>query len=290
MKQLSHVVAVMAKSVCLLLLAAYLLEIGFWRSIVTAMLVVGFATAVLGRRGWRHCIQTYKKLFGPGDWRPYARHTVVLIVLHAALVQMQELTILPPHGLINLGPALQSMEGEWHRALPQPQPLWSAWIWISVYVFGFPALLLGTVIALHGRQHPELLLRFLRACFLLAWIALPVFALVGVPEVWIQLPDYLPPAVTVGEKLAFYRFLSGPFNCLPSLHCTLSLLALVVSWHSSIPVLRWLAPSLAVLVCISTVVCGVHWALDVIISLPLTWLAWTFAADRGHLHIREVKV
>ena len=290
MKQFSRVIAVIAKTVCLLLLVAYLLEIGFWRSIATAMLVLAFTTAIFGRRGWRHCIQTYTKLFAPGNWRPYVRQAVVLILLHAALVQLQELTMIPPLGWINLGPALQSLEGEWHRALPQPLPLWSAWMWISVYIFGFPTLLLGTVIALQGRQHPELLMRFLRACYFLAWIALPVFALVGVPEVWIQLPDYLPPAVTVGEKLVFYRFLSGPFNCLPSLHCTLALLAFVVSWQSSIPVLRWLAPSLAVLVCISTVVCGVHWALDLIISLPLTWLAWALAAERESLHIREVKV
>jgi len=290
MKHRSRAMGEPAKALCLLLLAVYFLEIGLWRSIATALVVFAFAAAVLGRRGWQFCFHAGKDLCGPGVWRPYVRQTALLIVLHAALVQAQALELLPSRGWVNLGPTLQSLEGEWHLALPHPQPIWSAWLWLSVYLFGFPALMLGTVIALHGRQRQDLLRQFLHACHLIAWVALPVFATVGVPEVWIQLPGYFPPAVTVGEQMAFYRLLNGPFNCLPSLHCTLSLLALLASWRSGLPVLRWLGPSLAVCVCLSTLISGVHWGLDVIISVPLAWLAWALACVYEPIKILDAQV
>ena len=287
MKQVNGLLGILAMTVCLLLLAVYILEIGPWRSMATVLLMGFFTTAIFGWQGWRFCVQAGNDLCRTGVWRPYLIQSLVLIILHAALVQTQALELLPNLKLINLGPVLQSLEGDWHRALPHPQPALSAWIWLSVYIFGFPALLLGTIIALHGRQEHDLLLRFIRACQIVAWLALPVFAFVAVPEVWIQLLDYLPPAVTVGEQLKFYRFLSGPFNCLPSLHCTLALLALVVSWSSGVPVLIWLGPTLAVLVCLSTLVCGVHWGLDVIISFPLAWVAWAAAGVCRSIPIRK---
>lgn len=287
MKQFSGLTGVMIKLIALVVLAAYLLEIGFWRSIVSALLVGAFVSAVFGSQGWRYCVQTYQDMSRPGVWRPYVRQTALLIIFHAALVQLQDLDWLPKVGWINLGPSLQSLEGDWHIAISSLSPPWSAWAWVSIYIFGFPALLIGTVIALHGRQHKDQLMQFLRASHFVAWVALPVFAIVAVPEVWIQLPEFLPPAATVGEKLTFYRFLSGPYNCLPSLHCTLALLALMVSWNSGIPVLRWLGPLMAILVCLSTLMSGVHWLLDMLISLPLAWFAWAVYANRGHLQIRE---
>lgn len=260
---------------------AYLVQIGPWRFLGTALLVAAFTSAVLGRQGWRHCAQAWQDLRRGCAWLPLAREAVVLTLLQAALVQAQARGLLPATGWVDLGPALQSLEGAWHLALPQLQPAWAAWSWLGLYLYAFPALLFGVVIALHGCRETALLQRFLGAANLVAWSALPVFAAIGVPEVWMQLADYQPPVVTVGEGLSFYRLLSGPHNCLPSLHCTLALLAGLVCWRSGVPTLRWLGPVVALLVCLSTVAAGIHWVVDVAVSLPWAAAAWAWASRRG---------
>lgn len=259
------------------LLVAYLLEIGLWRFLVTASLVASFTAVIFGRAYWRFCAQAWADFRGPSVWRPLALESVLLTLMHAALVQAQSLGLVVANGWVNMGQALHGLEGTWHLAIPNPQPPWSAWFWLSIYLFIFPALVFGTVIALNGRKELKLLGRFLRASNLVAWSALPMFAILNVPEVWLQIQGYQPPVVSVGDGLTFYRLLSGPFNCLPSLHCSLSLLALGACWRSSLPTLRWLGPVLAILVCLSTVATGIHWLVDVASSLPWAWLAWAVA-------------
>ena len=95
----------------------------------------------------------------------------------------------------------------------------------------------------------------------------------------------VPPVVTVGEGLSFYRLLSGPHNCLPSLHCTLALLAGLVCWRSGVPTLRWLGPVVALLVCLSPVAAGIHWLVDVAVSLPWAAAAWAWASRRGQRRV-----
>lgn len=274
----------------LVLLAVYLGEIGLWRFLATAVLVAAFTTTVLGRDAWRHCAQAWREVRQGTVWTPLALEAVLLTLLHAALVQAQNHHLLPAHGWVDLGPALKSLEGAWHLALPHPQSVWAAWSWLVVYLFAFPALLFGAVIALHARRETGLLIRFLRAANLVAWSALPVFAFVGVPEVWVQLAGYQPPAITAGETLSFYRLLSGPWNCLPSLHCILSLLAGWACWCSGVPTLRALGPFVALLVCVSTVAAGIHWLVDVAASLPWAAAAWALAGRRGQPRVQEVKL
>lgn len=267
----------LAQALGLGLLGVYLLEIGLWRALLTAALVAAFTGAVFGRQAWPHGAQAWRDVRRGSAWTPLALEVLLLTLLHAALVQAQARGLLPDRGWVDLGPALQSLEGAWHLALPHPQPAWAAWSWLGLYLFAFPALLLGVVIALHGLRETALLQRFLRAANLVAWSALPVFAAVGVPEVWMQLEGYQPPAKAVGEGLSFYRLLSGPSNCLPSLHCTLALLAGGVCWRSGVPTLRWLGPVVALLVCLSTVAAGIHWVADVAVSLPWAAAAWAWA-------------
>ncbi len=274
----------------LVFLLVYLVEIGLWRFLATAVLVAAFTAAVFGRGAWRHCAQAWTDLrTGRAEWTPLAVEAVVLTLLHAALVQAQNHGLLPARGGLDLGPALQALEGPWHLALPHPLPVWAAWSWLVLYLFAFPALLFGTVIALHGRRESAVLQRFLRAANLTAWSALPMFALVGVPEVWMQLTDYQPAVVTAGDTLAFYRLLSGPYNCLPSLHCVLAGLAAAACWRSGVPVLRWLGPVVALLVCLSTVAAGIHWVVDVVASLPWAAAAWALAGRRGPSRIAGVR-
>ncbi len=278
-----------AQALGLVLLVVYLVEIGLWRFLATAVLVAAFTAVVLGREAWRHCAQAWRDVRQGTAWTPLALEAVVLTLLHAALVQAQNHDLLPARGWVDLGPALQSLEGAWHLALPHPQPAWAAWSWLVIYLFAFPALLFGTVIALHARRETALLVRFLRAANLAAWSALPVFAFVGVPEVWVQLAGYQPPAVTAGETLSFYRLLSGPWNCLPSLHGILALLAGWACWRSGVPILRALGPFVALLVCVSTVAAGIHWLVDVAASLPWAAAAWALAGRRGQPRVVEVQ-
>jgi membrane-associated phospholipid phosphatase len=257
----------------LLLLVVYALQIGLWRFALTAFLVGAFVAAVFGSQYLRVCADAWVEFRRGAVWSPLGYQTMLLILLHALLVQAQLNELLPSHSRINLGPALQALEAPFHLSLPNPMPFALAWFWLGIYLFVFPALLLGLLIVLNGYDEGKSLRIYLRACNLVLWLALPLFALLCVPEVWIQLDGYEPPAVSPGRELAFYRFLSGPSNCLPSLHCTLALLATAVGWQSGIPTLRRLVTTLGLLVCLSTVIIGVHWITDVIFSIPLAALA-----------------
>jgi hypothetical protein len=276
------------KSLSIIFLLIYVIEIGLWRFIFTAILVCLFTFLVLGSYYWRYCVQAWVDFRAKAEWSKQAYTTIFLIFLHALLVQTQAFEVIPIKGIVYLGSVLESLEGTWHLAIPNPQPIWMAWFWLGTYLFAFPALLFGTVICLNGRKECSLLRRFFSACNFIAFIALPVFAILGVPEVWIQIPLYQPPVATIGEGLTYYRLLSGPFNCLPSLHCSLALLASFVSLRSGMPVMNWLSPLIGGFVCISTFMAGIHWITDVLISFPLVWCAWYVAEQAESSRAKSV--
>ena len=66
----------------LVFLLVYLVEIGLWRFLATAVLVAAFTAAVFGRGAWRHCAQAWTDLrTGRAEWTPLAVEAVVLTLL-----------------------------------------------------------------------------------------------------------------------------------------------------------------------------------------------------------------
>ena len=255
----------------------YSWNLGVGNFIGTAACIGLCTAAIFRRRFWRFCVSAWTRYRSGVCWSSLANWSLITCALHGLLIVAQRQGVIVEHGVFDLSELMVSLEGHLHLAFPNPMPLFLSWIGLAIYMCAFPALMLSMIIVLDGCREESHLCVFLIACLGVSLFALPAFALVGVPEVWIVLEGYRPPAVEPGEGMAFYRTLSGPYNCLPSLHNTLTMVAMGTAWRTGMPALRFLVLPLGSLICLSTVFNGIHWVVDVLSSAPLAALAIALA-------------
>ena len=140
-----------------------------------------------------------------------------------------------------------------------------------------------------------MLLRFARAFVLNYLVALPLYLFFPVTEV-----GHFPGSGAVPILDAWFpdfmksgRSFSGIDNCFPSLHTSLSVTAAVVAHASPNRALWRTTAAFAGLILLSTMVLGIHWAVDVFAGIPFgflcVWLAEKIGRHaQGLGHVRRV--
>lgn len=271
------------KSSCLLLFVALLPLLIHYSNIglmtlVGTLAVIYFCSACVFRKNWiRFCSSAFIRYREGSRWARQFNWLLGLASIHAVLVILQNKGVVPTQGYLDLETFLSDLELELHESFPSNQPTWVAFLSLFTYLCVFPGLLISMIIILDGCLETEWLEIYLIAMNWSLACAIPVFWLIGVPEVWMVAETYTPPVVSLGDGLASYRTFSGPYNCLPSLHNTLSMIAIITGWKTRMPKLRVLASLLGTAVCVSTVHAGVHWFFDVLTSIPFAILMFISA-------------
>jgi serine/threonine protein kinase/membrane-associated phospholipid phosphatase len=153
-------------------------------------------------------------------------------------------------------------------------PLFVVYSYSVIYFFITLVLLIATGWALVRRPGPAPFRVFGLAIAVDYAVSLPFFVFFPVPERWaypesgaILLSDLWAPAL-----IELFRPISGLDNCFPSFHVSLTVIMVALAFHYRLR-FRWVALWLGVLIALSTLVLGIHWAIDIVAGLAAGILA-----------------
>lgn len=143
---------------------------------------------------------------------------------------------------------------------------------IFVYVFGYPALLLGAYYFIK-RNHEEHF-RYVKSYIFLMIVSMPIFFFVPVEVTGMFLEEVEPLLYGHSQWTGMFFSSIGDFQkALPSLHTGFSALAAFsISHHSKrAGLVAWKVTGLIVL---STFYLGIHWMTDALIGLILAYISY----------------
>lgn len=175
-----------------------------------------------------------------------------------------------------------SVEGALVERVQAATPDWLGLPLALVYLPGWLALLLVPGVVQHARGKPTALAEHVAGIWANYLLALPFYVFLPVREVafsghslarpWLE--DYFP---TISAQM---RVGSAVDNCLPSLHVSLAVTAVVVLARHGPARLALLGALVCALTCWSVMALGIHWGLDVLSAIPFglvcAWLGARF--------------
>lgn len=236
--------------------------------IVAPALVTTCAVCVEPRRVRRAARELDTRLV---DVAPYLGAVVLLsAVKHATSETSQRLS--EAVGL-EITDELYAVEGTFVAHLQHAAPAESYPFFSAMYMFGFPYLLAAPAVLyflLPSRRYFKRLVVAYVLNHLVGLVAYTLFVAYG-PRNWA-------PAGVDGILYRLYPWtqeltaaVSSNTNVFPSLHTSLSVVALLFAWRTRRTYPRWfyLAAFAATSVVLSTMVLGIHWATDLVAGIAL---------------------
>jgi membrane-associated phospholipid phosphatase len=155
---------------------------------------------------------------------------------------------------------------------------WLTEITTFFYIIIFVTLI-STSFVLYFIQHDkQLFYTFIYAIGLNYLIAIPFYLFIPVNEVWFVHPQvsFLIPEVYPDFETQ-YRNVSGLNNCFPSLHNSISLTLLFLSFKSNNKLFKWFMTGSVGIIMFSTIYLGIHWLTDMAAGVILAITAFTVA-------------
>lgn len=146
------------------------------------------------------------------------------------------------------------------------------------YIIIFVTLISTSFVLYFIQQNKQLFYTFIYAVGLNYLIAIPFYLFLPVNEVWyvhsqvhFLIPEVYPDFETQ------YRNVSGLNNCFPSLHNSISLTLLFLSYKSNNKPFKWFMTGSVGIIMFSTIYLGIHWLTDMAAGVLLAITAFTMA-------------
>lgn len=146
------------------------------------------------------------------------------------------------------------------------------------YIIIFVALIVSSFVIYFTQADKKLFYMFIYAIGLNYLIAIPFYLFFPINEVWYvhsQVHFLIPEVYPAFESQ--YRHLSGLNNCFPSLHNSISLTLLLLSYKSSNKLFKSIMTVSVAIIMFSTIYLGIHWFTDQAAGIVLAIFAVTLA-------------
>lgn len=146
------------------------------------------------------------------------------------------------------------------------------------YIIIFVTLISTSFVLYFIQNDKHLFFTFIYAISLNYLIAIPFYLFLPVNEVWYvhNQVSFLIPEVYPDFETQ-YRNVSGLNNCFPSLHNSISLTLLFLSYKSNNKPFKWLMTGSVGIIMFSTIYLGIHWLTDMAAGVALAFTAFTMA-------------
>ena len=146
------------------------------------------------------------------------------------------------------------------------------------YIIIFVTLISTSFVLYFIQQDKHLFYTFIYAIGLNYLIAIPFYLFLPVNEVWYvhNQVSFLIPEVYPDFETQ-YRNVSGLNNCFPSLHNSISLTLLFLSYKSNNRAFKWVMTGSVSIIMFSTIYLGIHWLTDMAAGVILAITAFTVA-------------
>ena len=155
---------------------------------------------------------------------------------------------------------------------------WLTDITTFFYIIIFVTLIATSFVLYFIQKDKRLFFIFIYAIGLNYLIAIPFYLFLPINEVWFVHPqvnflilDVYPDFETQ------YRNVSGLNNCFPSLHNSISLTLLFLSYKSNNNLFKWFMTGCVGMIMFSTIYLGIHWLTDMAAGVILAIMAFTIA-------------
>ena len=155
---------------------------------------------------------------------------------------------------------------------------WLTEITTFFYIIVFVTLIATSFVLYFIQKDKRLFFTFIYAIGLNYLIAIPFYLFLPINEVWFVHPEvkFLIPDVYPGFETQ-YRHVSGLNNCFPSLHNSISLTLLFLSYKSSNKPFKYLMTGSVIIIMFSTIYLGIHWLTDMAAGVILAITAFSIA-------------
>lgn len=146
------------------------------------------------------------------------------------------------------------------------------------YIIIFVTLISTSFVLYFIQKNKQLFYTFIYAIGLNYLIAIPFYLFLPVNEVWFvhSQVSFLIPEVYPDFETQ-YRNVSGLNNCFPSLHNSISLTLLFLSYKSNNKPFKWFMTGSVGIIMFSTIYLGIHWLTDMAAGVVLAFTAFTVA-------------
>ena len=155
---------------------------------------------------------------------------------------------------------------------------WLTEITTFFYIIVFVTLIATSFVLYFIKEDKHLFFTFIYAIGLNYLIAIPFYLFLPINEVWYvhSQVNFLIPDVYPGFETQ-YRNVSGLDNCFPSLHNSISLTLLFLSYKSNNTPFKWFMTGSVLIIMFSTIYLGIHWLTDMAAGVILAITAFTSA-------------
>ncbi|MBI4881869.1 MAG: inositol phosphorylceramide synthase [Planctomycetes bacterium] len=246
--------------------------------LLIAAFTVLFVRLAIGRGAARASANVWREL----PRRPTFRLAVAiwLCVFLFDLAQTASDQALTRSLRIDFTPFLYEFEGTLVASIQQfllSAPL--TWLLTFAYLILFPALLFGSAHAYDRLDDPRRV-RMTAYVYALNYVfCLPFYLFFPVGEPFWYSPSLAQPLMdnVSPHLLNILRPMSGPDNCFPSYHTSLTVSLVLIAWSSSSRRFRWAAACCGALILLSTIYLAFHWVLDVAAGVLAGWFVFEFS-------------
>ena len=155
---------------------------------------------------------------------------------------------------------------------------WLTEISTFFYIIIFVTLIAASFVLYFIQKDKHLFYTFIYAIGLNYLIAIPFYLFLPVNEVWFVHPQvtFLIPEVYPDFETQ-YRNVSGLNNCFPSLHNSISLTLLFLSYKTDNKAFKWFMTGSVGMIMFSTIYLGIHWLTDMAAGIFLAIIAFSVA-------------